>query len=48
MQQVIHGPNTSYHIATLANLARAYQEFGQLQKAVVRSTERAEEEEEGL
>ena len=36
MQQVIHGPNTSHpSIAILANLARAYQEFGQLQKAVV-------------
>ena len=37
MQRIIHGPNTSHpSIATLlTSLAPFYQEFGQLQKAVV-------------
>ena len=37
MQRIIHDPNTSHTcIATLlTSLARSYQEFGQLQKAVM-------------
>ena len=37
MQQDIDGPNTSHpsNATWLSSLARAYQEFGQLQKAVV-------------
>ena len=37
MQRVIHSSNTSHNstATSVINLARAYQEFGQLQKAVV-------------
>ena len=37
MKRVIHGPKLSHPsiVTSLTNLAHAYQEFGQLQKAVV-------------